>query len=241
MGQPGSSCAWRDLGRATRRLPGAGDPRTSGGCRPGACRACHLDRRCAAPCRARRLAGRAGSRHGHLLLDMQDTKAEHPLQPALPASCPKTTGQEITAAASSTPHYADPGPARTLQAPSHPGTCRMCRSGRRPTIRLTEPTSDITEAGGNQEQSPVVLEAFTTARPAEYKSGTAQSGARAARLRARPGVSWLVRSLREAVMSAQPLLGMSAGTRGRPSQPPVPHEDLFHPCGAVPAPSAPDR
>jgi hypothetical protein len=127
------------------------------------------------------------------------------------------------------------------QAPGHPGTCRMCRSGRRPTIRLTEPTSDITEAGGNQEQSPVVLEAFTTARPAEYKSGTAQSGARAARLRARSGVSWLVRSLREAVMSAQPLLGVSAGTRGRPSQPPVPHEDFVHPCGAVPAPSAPDR
>jgi hypothetical protein len=115
------------------------------------------------------------------------------------------------------------------------------RTGRRPTIGLTEPTSDITEAGGNQEQSPVVFEAFTTARPAEYKSGPAQSGARAARLRARPGVSWLVRSLREAVMSAQPLLGVSAGTRGRPSQPPVPHEDLVHPCGAVPAPSAPDR
>jgi hypothetical protein len=114
-------------------------------------------------------------------------------------------------------------------------------TGRRPTIRLTEPTGDITEAGGDREQSPVVLKAFTTARPAEYKSGTAQSGARAARLRARSGVSWFVRSLREAVMSAQPLLGMSAGTRGRPSQPPVPHEDFVHPCGAVPAPSAADR
>src|SRR5437762_14082503 len=34
-----------------------------------------------------------------------------------------------------------------------------------------------------------------------------------------------VRSLREAVMNAQPLLGMSAGTRGRSSQPPVPHEN----------------
>jgi hypothetical protein len=43
----------------------------------------------------------------------------------------------------------------------------MSRTGRRPAIRLTEPTSDITEAGGNQERSPVVLKAFTTARPAE--------------------------------------------------------------------------
>jgi hypothetical protein len=33
---------------------------------------------CSAPCRARRLAGRAGSRHGHPLPDMHDNKAEHP-------------------------------------------------------------------------------------------------------------------------------------------------------------------
>jgi hypothetical protein len=43
----------------------------------------------------------------------------------------------------------------------------MCRSGRRPTIGLTEPTGDITQAGGDRKQSPVVLKAFTTARPAE--------------------------------------------------------------------------
>ena len=51
----------------------------------------------------------------------------------------------------------------------------------------------------------------------------------------------VVRSLREAVMNAQPLLGMSAGTRGRSSQPPVPHEYLVQSRGAVPAPSATDR
>ena len=33
-----------------------------------------------------------------------------------------------------------------------------------------------------------------------------------------------VRSLREAAEDAQPLLGMSAGTRGHSSQPPVCHE-----------------
>jgi hypothetical protein len=42
------------------------------------------------------------------------TRRNIPLQRALPASCPKTTGKEITAAASSTPHYAEPGAARTL-------------------------------------------------------------------------------------------------------------------------------
>jgi hypothetical protein len=51
----------------------------------------------------------------------------------------------------------------------------------------------------------------------------------------------IVRSLREAVADAQPLLGTSAGTRGRSSQPPVSHEDLVHPRRAVPPPSAADR
>jgi len=51
----------------------------------------------------------------------------------------------------------------------------------------------------------------------------------------------VVRSLREAVMNAQPLLGTLAGTRGPSSQPPVPDGYLIPPCGAVPAPSAADR
>ena len=50
-----------------------------------------------------------------------------------------------------------------------------------------------------------------------------------------------VRSLREAVMSAQPLLAISTGTRGRSSQPPVPHEDLVQSRGAVPTPAEADR
>jgi hypothetical protein len=44
-----------------------------------------------APRRARRLAGRAGSRHRHPLPDRQDNKAERTAEPALSASRRKTT------------------------------------------------------------------------------------------------------------------------------------------------------
>ena len=85
MGQPRSSWTRRGFGGAARQLPGAGDPRNFGGCRAGAWRVCDritpaiADR--SGPCRARRLAGRAGSRHRHPLPNMQDYKAG-PTEPA---------------------------------------------------------------------------------------------------------------------------------------------------------------
>ncbi len=98
MGQPRSSCTWRDLGGATR-LPGAGDLRTFGGCRPGACSACHrdhpFDRRTAARrAGARRLAGRASSRHRHPLPNMQDKKAGHTAKTRAVCQVPEDTMTE---------------------------------------------------------------------------------------------------------------------------------------------------
>jgi hypothetical protein len=74
-----------------------------------------------APCRARRLAGRAGSRHGHPLL----TRRNIPLEPALPASGRKTTGQK-SGRLPRPPHYAESGALGRCQAPDHPDSCRIC-------------------------------------------------------------------------------------------------------------------
>jgi hypothetical protein len=105
MGQPVSSCAWRNLGRATQKAPGAGDPRASGGCRPGACSACHRDHSPDRRSAARRagldtwLSGLARDT-GILSRTCRVTRRNIPLNPALAASFPKTSGQIIRAAAS---------------------------------------------------------------------------------------------------------------------------------------------
>ncbi len=131
MGQPRSSCAWRDLGAATGQLPGAGDPRSSGGCRPGACNACHRDhppdRRAAA-----RGAG-LGARLAALACDTgilsrrsRTTRRNILLKPALSARRRKTTGHKIRAAASSPRHTTRSwGRLGRCQAPGHPDSCRI--------------------------------------------------------------------------------------------------------------------
>jgi hypothetical protein len=75
--------------------------------------------------------------------------------------------------------------------------------------------------------------AFTTSRSAEIKMERPERGERRRMLTCLLGpltgqerISGIltVRSLREAAEDAQPLLGMSAGTRGHSIQPPVRHE-----------------
>jgi hypothetical protein len=97
--------------RSLQRLPPRSPPRSPGR---------------SAPCRARRLAGRAGSRHRHPLPDMQDNKRNILLEPALSASCRMTTGQKIRAAASSPHTTRSRGRPGRCRAPGHPESCRIC-------------------------------------------------------------------------------------------------------------------
>jgi len=98
----------------------------SGGCRPGAWRVCHRDhppdrRERSTPCRARRLAGRAGSRHGHLLLDMQGNKAEHTAETSAVCQLLEDNMTEIRVAASFAHHTTrSRRQLRRCKAPGHP-------------------------------------------------------------------------------------------------------------------------
>ena len=173
VGQPKSSCAWAGLGAApgscreqlTRPRPAAAAPEP------------------AAPATAitPSIAGlqrRAGSAPGwpgwHATRASSPGYAGHQggTSPATRAACQlpedNRTRNLSGCLVHPTPHYAEPGggsDAARRQVIQVPAGC--ARTGRRPTIRLTEPTGDITEAGGGREQSPVVLKAFITARPAE--------------------------------------------------------------------------
>jgi hypothetical protein len=79
-----------------------------------------------APRRARRLAGRAGSRHRHPVPHRQDNKAEHAARTRAACQAPEDT---MTAKSDRLPrppppHYAESAAART--PPGHPDNCRIC-------------------------------------------------------------------------------------------------------------------
>jgi hypothetical protein len=89
-----------------------------------------------APCRARRLAGRAGSRHGHPLPEIQDNRRNKLLNPRhLPAARRQHDTKSERLPLSRRPHYAERGRLGRCRAPRHPDRCRSCpwEFARRPT------------------------------------------------------------------------------------------------------------
>ena len=73
-----------------------------------------------APGRARRLAGRAGSRHGHPLLNMQDNKAEQAAETRAVRQLPEDCRTEDQSGCLALPHYADSAAARTRSGAGSP-------------------------------------------------------------------------------------------------------------------------
>jgi hypothetical protein len=102
-----------------------------------------------APCRARRLAGRAGSRHGHPLPEIQDNRRNKLLNPRhLPAARRQHDTKSERLPLSRRPHYAERGAARTLPGatssrslPELPvGICAEARARFDGSARVGSPT-----------------------------------------------------------------------------------------------------
>jgi hypothetical protein len=80
-----------------------------------------------APCRARRPAGRAGSRHRHRLRICRTTRRNILLKPALSASCRRQHDRKSERLPRPPmPHHAESGRPGRCQAPGHPESCRVC-------------------------------------------------------------------------------------------------------------------